>query len=120
VLVTNYLKVPFRIDKIPVKGPKRNMSSVQTLNKKVGHFRPIRIVINKLIVNVKREVEGSSPLSLVVTLLLSLTPLHCVLMLASCSLYGYLASKVLLAVQCKIQVFRAIWHSKTPLESSAG
>jgi hypothetical protein len=30
---------------------------------------------------VKREVEGSSPLSLVVTLLLSLTPLHRVLSL---------------------------------------
>ncbi len=37
--------------------------------------------MNKLIVNVKREVEGSSPLSLVVTLLLSLTPLHRVLSL---------------------------------------
>ncbi len=37
------------------------------------------MVINKLIVNMKREVEGSSPLS--VTLLLSLTPLHRVLSL---------------------------------------
>jgi hypothetical protein len=64
MLVTDYLKASFRIDKIPVKEPKRNMSSVQTYNRKVGNFRPIGIVINKLIVNVKQEVEGSSLLSL--------------------------------------------------------
>ncbi len=64
----------FRIDKIPVKHRKGiclvfSCSDIN-INRKVGNFRPIRIVVNKLIVNVKREVEGSSPLSLVLTLLL--------------------------------------------------